>query len=204
MKRLPLAVALVHHPVIDRRGDRITTAVTNLDLHDIARTARTYGVERFFIVTPVAEQQALVARVLGHWQDGYGATYNTDRREALSLARCVASLPEALAAWERETGLEPMPVLTGARCTDGMSFGRCRELGRQKPIMLILGTGWGLAPELFEAGWAVLEPVRGAGDYNHLPVRAAAAIILDRLLGDGGRVLEQVDVSPINKSNSDT
>ena len=40
----PIAVALVHYPIVDRRGDVVNTAVTNLDLHDIARTARTYGV----------------------------------------------------------------------------------------------------------------------------------------------------------------
>lgn len=39
----PLYCALVHHPVRDRGGNAVTTAVTNLDVHDIARTARTYG-----------------------------------------------------------------------------------------------------------------------------------------------------------------
>ena len=49
----PLALALVHHPVVDRRGDEVTTAVTNLDLHDIARTAATFGVDRFYAVTVI-------------------------------------------------------------------------------------------------------------------------------------------------------
>lgn len=82
MIRQPVAVALVHHPVLDRRRDRVTTAVTNLDLHDIARTARTYGVCRYYVVTPVAEQQRLVARIVGHWREGFGAGYNPDRGEA--------------------------------------------------------------------------------------------------------------------------
>ena len=46
---------------------------------------------------------------------------------------------------------------------------------------LMLGTGWGLAPELFDRGWPVLTCIQGAEEYNHLPVRAAAAIIFDRL-----------------------
>jgi hypothetical protein len=184
MNRQPLALALVHYPVLDRRGDLVTTAVTNLDLHDIARTARTYGIIRYYVVTPVEEQQLLVARILGHWQEGFGAAYNPDRREALSLLATVATLEEALADWRTLAGAAALPVLTGASRSDGISFADCRSLAQEHPLLLVFGTGWGLAPGLFEAGWLVLAPVRGTGDYNHLPVRAAAAIILDRLFGD--------------------
>ena len=184
MSRQPLAVALVHHPVLDRRRDRITTAVTNLDLHDIARTARTYGVRRFYVVTPVEEQQLLVARILDHWRKGFGAAYNTDRSEALSLVVAVADLEEALTDWQGLAGAAALPVLTGAARSDGISFSACRSLAQEHPLLLVFGTGWGLAPELFEWGWPVLTPVCGTGDYNHLPVRAAAAIILDRLIGE--------------------
>lgn len=184
MSRQPLALALVHHPVIDRRGDRVTTAVTNLDLHDIARTARTYGVSRYYVVTPVAEQKLLVARILAHWREGFGAGYNPDRGEALSLVATVPTLEDALADWRTLAGAAALPVLTGASREGGISFAACRALALERPLLLVFGTGWGLAPELFERGWPVLAPVRGGGDYNHLPVRAAAAIILDRLLGE--------------------
>lgn len=184
MSRQPVAVALVHHPVLDRRQDRVTTAVTNLDLHDIARTARTYDVRRYYVVTPVVEQQRLVARIIGHWQEGFGAAYNPDRGEALSLATTVTDLDAALDDWRSLVGQSALPVLTGASRSDGISFTACRNLAQQHPLLLVFGTGWGLAPELFDRGWPVLEPVRGAGEYNHLPVRAAAAIILDRLIGE--------------------
>jgi hypothetical protein len=180
-----VAVALVHHPVLDRRGDEVTTAVTNLDVHDIARTARTYGVTRFYVVTPVEEQGALVERLLDHWRRGFGASYNPDRREALELVETVATVEEALTRWESFAGEPAVPVLTGAGRTDGISFARCRQLSRTRPLLIALGTGWGLAPCLFEQGWTVLSPVAGVGGYNHLPVRAAAAIILDRLFGRG-------------------
>lgn len=179
----PLAVALVHHPVVDRRGDRVASAVTNLDLHDIARTARTYGVDRFYVVTPVAEQLALVRRILEHWRQGHGASYNPHRGEAFSLIETAPSIEEALSSWSRDMGTKGVPILTGARRSDGISFDRCRQLRQEHPLMLVLGTGWGLAPELFDRGWAVLQPIHGVGEYNHLPVRAAAAIILDRLHG---------------------
>ncbi len=179
-----LALALLHYPVLDRQGRVITTAVTNLDLHDLARTGRTYGISRLYVVTPVAGQRDLAGRILGHWREGFGAAYNPDRREAFSRVEVAPTLGEAIAAWRPLAGAEPLPVLTGARRSDGISFEACRELARTRPLMLVFGTGWGLAPELFDQGWPVLAPVRGRSDYNHLPVRAAAAIILDRLCGE--------------------
>jgi hypothetical protein len=176
-----MAVALVHHPIRDRRGDTVTSAVTNLDLHDIARTARTYGVDRFYVVTPVVEQRNLLERLLDHWVSGHGASYNPQRGEALSLIEPVSTIDEAIADWRKCVGAEPIPVLTGAGRTDGITFARCRLMRRQHPLLLVLGTGWGLAEEVFDRGWTVLEPISGDGEYNHLPVRAAAAIILDRL-----------------------
>lgn len=176
-----MAVALVHHPIRDRRGDTVTSAVTNLDLHDIARTARTYGVDRFFVVTPVVEQRKLLERILDHWLTGHGASYNPHRGEALSLIEPVSTIDEAIDAWRKRIGEEPIPVLTGAGRTDGIAFDRCRSMSRKHPILLVLGTGWGLADEVFDRGWTVLEPISGTGEYNHLPVRAATAIILDRL-----------------------
>lgn len=185
MSRRPLAVALLHHPVLDRRGDLVTTAVTNLDVHDIARTARTYGVARFFVLTPAAEQQTLLARLLAHWQTGHGAASNPDRAEALSLVTVAPSLEEACSRWEGELGEPPLPLLTSAARHDGITFDRCRQLAAQRPLLLVFGTGWGLAPSLFDHGWPVLESIAGADGYNHLPVRAAAAIVLDRLCGQG-------------------
>ncbi|MEJ2202374.1 MAG: RNA methyltransferase [Desulfuromonadaceae bacterium] len=196
----PLAVALVHHPVVDKRGDRVTAAVTNLDLHDIARTARTFGVQRFYVVTPTAEQQLLVERILGHWRQGHGACYNPHRGEALRLIETVSTLDEAIGAWSAESGGEARPVLTGARCSDGISFAQCRVLRREHPLLLILGTGWGLAPEIFARGWTVLEAIRGSGESNHLPVRAAAAIILDRLHRDSQEIVSAA--SPASAADS--
>lgn len=177
-----LAVALLHAPVLDRRGDTVSSAVTNLDLHDIARSAKTFGLGRFYIVTPLEEQQRLVKRLLTHWLEGHGAVYNPNRKQALELIRVCATVDEALADWCREQGSEPLPILTGASRPDGLSFKDLRGKLEMQPAMLMLGTGWGIAPELFERGWSVLNSIKGAGEYNHLPVRAAAAIMFDRLL----------------------
>lgn len=181
-----LAVALVHHPVYNKHRDVVTTAVTNLDIHDIARTARTYGLSRYYLVTPSAEQQAMIQRITTHWDTGWGGGYNPDRREALSLVRVVPTLAEAVAAFQQRFDRPVTVVATGARRrADAVSFAALRDRLRHdgQPCLLVLGTGWGLADELFAEADETLEPIVGCGDYNHLPVRSALAIMLDRLLG---------------------
>lgn len=175
-----LAVALLHYPVLDRRGAVVSTAITNLDIHDIARSCRTFGVGRFYVATPVTEQQVLAAQIVEHWCKGFGASYNPDRRVALELVTVVPDLEAARQHWQDITGSDPLTVLTSAR-GHGMSFAACRSLLATQPLLLTLGTGWGLAPELFTAERPTLEPIQGAGNYNHLPVRAALAVMLDRL-----------------------
>jgi hypothetical protein len=181
-----LFLALLHHPVLDKNGQIVTTAVTNMDIHDIARSARTYGVRRLFVATPVRALQALAAKIIEHWESGYGSTYNETRKEALALVSIVPDLDAAILGVERETGRRPVLVVTSARAAGGTI---AHEALRQRlsrsadPHLLVFGTGWGLAPEIIERADLRLEPVRGATSYNHLSVRAAAAIILDRLAG---------------------
>jgi len=182
----PLALALVHHPVLDRRGDVVTSAVTNLDIHDLARLSATYGVSRCYLVTPVVEQQRLVDRLVGHWCEGFGAGYNPSRAEALARVRVVDSFTAALADWQELAGPEVLPVFTGARQKQGLGYRAGRELAAQRPLLLVFGTGHGLAPGLRQPEWPALAPIRSGG-YNHLPVRSAVAIILERLIGERGR-----------------
>ena len=183
-----LYVALLHHPVYDKNGAIVTTAVTNLDVHDISRLSRTFGVRGFYVCTPVPTLRRLVARIMRHWETGPGSTYNTTRKDALSVVRLVADLDEATADVERETGVLPHVVATSARSGPGRTaFAELRgrlEAPEGAAVLLILGTGWGLTSEILERADAILEPIGGTGDYNHLSVRAAAAIMLDRLRGD--------------------
>jgi hypothetical protein len=76
-------------------------------------------------------------------------------------------------------------VATSAKSGEGrVSFAELRRQLRADPAphLLILGTGWGLTREVMDRADLVLEPIVGVGSYNHLPVRAAAAIMLDRLM----------------------
>jgi hypothetical protein len=53
------------------------------------------------------------------------------------------------------------------------------------PVLIVFGTGWGLADSVCDRAHAHLEPIRSprSDAYNHLSVRAAAAILFDRLCG---------------------
>jgi hypothetical protein len=183
----PMAIALVHYPVLDRRGDVVTSAVTSLDIHDLARLATTYGLCRYYIVTPAAEQQLLTARILRHWQDGFGASYNPDRRRALDCLQVIGSFEEAFADWRALNKEDGIAVLTGARHERAIGYPEAKQLAKQEPVLLVFGTGHGLAAAMYKPGRPCLAPVR-AGRYNHLSVRTAAAVILDRLLGEQGSI----------------
>lgn len=183
-----LHVALVHHPVLDRHGDVVTSAVTNIDVPDIARSCRTYGVAGFYVVTPVDALRGMVRRIAKHWEEGEGREYNPNRREALSLLRLEATLEGVEIDLERRYGVLPRLFATSARATPGaLAFDRMRAIldADPTPHVMLLGTGWGLAKPALERCYAVLEPIAGAGPYNHLSVRAAAAVLLDRLRGPG-------------------
>jgi hypothetical protein len=181
-----LSIALVHWPVVDKNGLVVTSALTNMDVHDISRSARTYGVKRFFVATPVRSLLLLAAKIVEHWETGFGSTYNETRKEALSLVRLESDLDATIIALERETGQRPTVVMTSARPGPRRrSFAELRaELAASgdAPYLLVLGTGWGLAPEVLDRADIILEPIWGPTDYNHLSVRSAAAILLDRLL----------------------
>jgi hypothetical protein len=179
-------VALVHYPVVNRDGKIIGSAVTNLDLHDIARAGRTYGVEACWIVTPYADQRELAGQIVRHWTDGYGGTVNPDRREALSLVKICADLEEVIAGTTAKWGSRPRVLATCAQQlarTENYAAVRAM-LRKDEPLLLLFGTAWGLAPAAVAAADAVLPPIRGRSDFNHLSVRSAVAIILDRLLGE--------------------
>jgi hypothetical protein len=184
---MSLSVALVHHPVYDKHHKVVATALTNLDLHDIARSSRTYGIETFFIVHPVAAQRALAERIASHWTGQEGAEKNDFRRQAIDLVRVVPDLDAAKSVLAERQGWPPLVVATAARSDGGgkiVTFSELRGISRTRSTLLVLGTGWGLTDELLAGCDLRLPPIRGTGEYNHLSVRSACAIMLDRLYGD--------------------
>lgn len=189
-QQMDIYLALVHHPVMNRAGDVVTTSVTNLDIHDLARICRTYDVRGYFVVTPVLAQRELVQTVIGHWVQGEGRTSNPNRSEAFTRVEVVPSLEAARQAVAAHHGQPALVIGTSARKDRAtVPFPTMRErLSRDDgPALLVFGTGWGLAPGALSQCDVMLPPIDAIparAGYNHLPVRAAAAIILDRLFGD--------------------
>jgi hypothetical protein len=181
-----LYLGLVHHPVYDKRKEIVATAVTNFDIHDIARCGRTYGVEGFYIITPLESQIRLVERLIHHWVEGGGAAYNPTRKEALSLIRISRTIDEAAKEiselWKRRVALVGTSASRHPKNIGVAGFRQALE-DLNRPFLMLFGTGWGVTQEVKDHCDYILEPIEGKG-YNHLSVRSAVAIILDRLLGD--------------------
>ncbi|OUR94882.1 hypothetical protein A9Q84_17395 [Halobacteriovorax marinus] len=181
-----LYLGLVHYPINNKKGDTVTTSVTNLDIHDIARSCKTFGVKKYFIVTPLKAQHQLVNRILGHWENDKNGSYNPDRQNALSIATLVDSVEDALSQIKEIEGVEPLLAVTGANFEK--FSGEAKDLVKlgnesKRPCLLLFGTGWGLHDSVLEKSDFMLDPILGADaeGYNHLSVRSAVAIYLDRL-----------------------
>lgn len=179
-------VALVHFPVYNKARQVVATSLTTLNLHDLARLAVTYGTQGCYVVTPLRRQQELARQVITHWTQGYGAVYNPTRAEALQHLQIVDNLEALEHDIIQRCGVVPRYIATDARrFPGGISYVALRQiLWEQRAVfLLLLGTGWGLTDELIARCEYILDPIYGLTPYNHLPVRVAAGILLDRLLG---------------------
>ena len=179
-------LALIHFPVYNKNGEIVTSSVTTLDVHDISRICKTYDIGSFYVVTPLQAQQVLIERIIQHWLTGYGASYNETRKEAL-LNTCVkSSLEDVIFDIDYRYGEKPRTVVTDARhFSESTGYGKMRQvLAKPGHNLLMFGTGWGLERGVVKRADYRLAPIEGKNNYNHLPVRAAIAIILDRLLAN--------------------
>jgi hypothetical protein len=198
---MKIAVGLVHYPILDRHKKIVATNVTNLDVHDIARASRVFGITKYYIIHPMADQRSFVARMLDHWRVGDGSQFNPMRKTALTMVDTMESLEAAIDDWNRIEGRtdRPLIVSTHARALEGVPAISFKDLrakiqasraegkpaGSEDRMFLVFGTGFGLTEEFMRGCDLLLEPVRGAppDDYRHLSVRSAVSIILDRLCG---------------------
>jgi len=177
--------ALIHYPVYNKSGKVVATSLTTLDIHDIARASRTFGVKRYYIVQPIENHLWLAKKLLSFWQSGHGREYNPKRWEALKIVKAVSYFEDVLLDIEKSDGVRPKVVVTTAkRFENAVSYSFLREkIEEGEDLIICFGTGWGLTNEFISSADYILEPIEGATDYNHLSVRSAASIILDRLLG---------------------
>lgn len=180
-----LYLALVHYPIKNKRDELVTTSVTNMDIHDISRSCRTFGVKEYHIITPLEPQHELLERILGHWKRDENGAYNPDRQDALAIARLSSSLEVCIDSISHKEGVKPLICATGANFKEfQMTPEQVKDKARidNTPILLLFGTGWGLHAQALSLADVLVEPIYGASEdgYNHLSVRSAVAIYLDR------------------------
>lgn len=180
-------VAVMHTQVIIKGGTVGQTSIPSIDIHDIARACASYGIKNFFIVSPLLDQQKIVATFMEFWLSPDGAKYNENRHQAISSIVPVLSYDEMINAIREKEGQEPLIVCTSARNVEHKQqidyFSQKTVWEQEKPVLFLFGTGQGLSDELVQKSDFVLAPIKGLTDYNHLSVRSAVSIILDRWLG---------------------
>lgn len=178
-------IFLICYPVFNKRGEKICSAIVNFDIHDLSRLARTYGLKGVYIIQPLEDQREIAKKLIEYWLDKKGSKYNPLRKEAIKLVKLFESLDSALAEVKRIEG--EFPILLGTDASPKRKYISCEEVRKflwEKPLALVLGTAWGLCDEVLDRCEYFLEPIWGRLDtYNHLSVRSAASILVDRILG---------------------
>jgi tRNA (guanine37-N1)-methyltransferase len=181
-----LYLCLVHYPVLLKTKNPGASSLTNLDIHDIARSSCGYGLGGLYISTPLPDQARILREILRYWTQGAGAASNPDRARALSLARHVPEIAGAVEDIEKRTGWPPRILGASAQWRKRPVYtpGMAREALVSGPVLLLLGTSHGLAPEALAACDGQLRPLRFLDARRRLSVRAAAAAYLDRIFND--------------------
>ena len=178
-------LVLRHDQVLGRNDSRIHSSVTQIDLHDFCRLSTTYGLAGFHCITQMEAQHRICSDILKFWQEGFGSGYNPDRRDALQLLAIHDSFDAAVQQIEEQEGAPPLLIGTCARATDykTLAFEDFSPIIERsgRPAVIQFGTAWGLSPEQLDRCDWVLPPISGRSGYNHLSVRCAAAIIVDRI-----------------------
>lgn len=148
----------------------------------------TFGIDLCYIVTPLPKQRDIMEKLIRHWTEGYGARYNPARGEALQRVRIRSTVHEMI----EDAGAKGKPFVVGTSSRErkgkSITYRELHEFIRkgQGPSLILFGTGWGLSGEVTDLCDKMLVPVKGSGDYNHLSLRVAMGIILDRIFGQRG------------------
>ena len=186
-------VGLVHYPVYNKHRQVINTSITNMDVHDIARTCCSYGVRNYILINPLSSQKDLYKKIIKFWQSELGRNYQPDRAEALRKTVFLSSIDEGRKYIENQEKAYPVVVTTTANHKkDQIEYDSLNDIiDEDKPILILFGTGYGLSERIHLESDYILKPIESYSEYNHLSVRSAVAIVLDRLIpknkgGDDG------------------
>jgi tRNA (guanine37-N1)-methyltransferase len=176
-------IALVHYPVL-RDESVITSSITNLDIHDISRVTITYGLGGYFITHPDEKMRRIASELAGHWVSGSGKEANPDRSQALSKTWILPSIDDAVVKISKECGTKPLLIGTTARKTDKNISIKDVKNKKNTPVLILFGTAGGMDDNMLDSLDYILEPIETGTGYNHLSVRSAVSIFIDRLYLD--------------------
>jgi len=169
---------------MNKKNQPIGSALTTIDLHDIARASITFGASGFYVITPYEDQAILANQVIDHWTKGVGGKMNPFRKDALELIQVTKTFKDAVTSIEQKRNEPVVTIATSAKKKPGsISIAELQQKLEDKAShVIVFGTAWGLAEELIDTCDFVLDPIVGNTDYNHLSVRSAASIYLDRII----------------------
>ncbi len=180
-------MAVMHTQIMLKGGLMGESSIASLDIHDIARSCTTYGIENFFIVSPLKDQRAILDTFLNFWRSPEGIEYNQSRHKSIQIVRPIDSLDDVIKEITEKEGKKPLLIATSAKEYQNIQSidyqSQSLVWQHDQPILFIFGTGQGLANIVLDRCDYLLAPIYGMTDYNHLSVRAAASIILDRWMG---------------------
>ncbi len=135
----------------------------------------TYGLAALHLITPVTSQRDKAEHIARLWM---GDDQGEHRARALELVRTADSIETAIAAITEAHGRAPVVVATSAKASSFPDVPRRHpaELVAEAaldpaPLLVLLGSGWGLADSLIPSVSRVLTAIEGASDWNHLSVR---------------------------------
>lgn len=168
--------------MLNRLGEVISSTVDSFDFFDASRLALTYGVDRMYIVHPEPAQQALVSRLIAH---GQAQGRQDAQRGHFEHSVGVHDLQAAIDDVQARCQCRPKVVATTARSgPPKVGLGSLRDsLSPQRPQLWLIGKAWGMTQAVIDGADCVAASIDTGTGYNHLSVRSALAIYIDRMLG---------------------
>lgn len=185
--RVKFFIGLVHYPVYNKNRSVISTATTNYDIHDISRASATYNLDGYFVITPLESQRKLADRIISYWRDGPGKQLNYTRTQSLQKTYVAESVGAVCDIIKQKYGYAPLLVATSAKVRKNnkkyITISAFKEMIKKQSVLLLFGTGWGMTKEILNDCSYILPAIKGGVSYNHLSVRSAVSIMLDRIRG---------------------
>lgn len=152
-----------------------------MDMHDISRISATYGLGGYFVIHPDEKMRNIAHKLSGHWTTGDGKNRNSDRYDAIKNMKIVPDLDAAKTEIKKIHGEEPVTIGTTARKKEKSKPLSHILKQKKSPFLILFGTAGGIEDNFLDSLDIILEPIVTGSGYNHLSVRSAVSIFIDRI-----------------------